>query len=609
MHANPRADTSHRGTRQCSTLTSIATALGVLIGLAGPVPAAAAQAAPIGGPGLSPNTTQADALVLDAIGLRDGTRQVLDLPDAVIAELAVPVVLEGELVTLRLRPHAVRSPHFQLLVAGADGLPQPVPAPASAVVRGSVEEWPGSIVTGTLRAGRLRALVQPAARGAALDTYAIEPLSASGEHLVYRASDLTAEGRFCGVEDVVSAQAADVGVIPGDLDVVPAMTCDVAVDADVQFYQDMGSSVDAVIDHVENVMAGCSVLYEDFFGVDLAVVAIIVRTAEPDPYFGNDGSTTLDQLGEHWATFQTEYDPDVVQLFTGKNYAGIVGLGSMFGVCHETNNVSLVEPLYYSSLVLQVRVSAHEFGHNFGANHCSSEPDCGIMCPAVCGPAASFGKLTTQTILHMKLTSSCLALAEELALPEIHSIAPESFPSAATAGFFTLNGSGLVTTFAVEVGDDVKDGFFVMVLNDETIMVHAPTPATLGPVPVVVHTAAGRSNQGTLVYGPNDPPILHAPFSASVGGPVEWLYGGDLGHVSVLLLSPSGITATMKGLPVLAGAEIATIVPLNPAALGRWKLPAVPASLAGLILYSQVVMFDGATLDAVSVVRKTNIQP
>jgi hypothetical protein len=563
------------------------------------------------------SSTQAQVLIappaegheLDALGVTAGTRQVFELPDGVEQDMALAVVLDGQSVTLQLQPHSVRGSGFRLLVAGADGVPHAVPALPSAVVRGTVEQWPGSVVTGSLRHGKLRALILPGPSEELVGGFAIDPLGDGGEHLVYRMQDVTAEEPLCGNGAEEGGWGSGVNVIGGDLSIVPAMTCDVAADSDVEFYQDLGSSVDAVSDHIETVLAGCSAIYEQQLGINLAVIAILVRTEEPDPFFSNVGSDTLDELGEHWSVFQMQCDPDLVQLFTGKNYPGIVGKGTVDGICHETNNVSLTRSLYYSGFAKQVRVSAHEFGHNFGAGHCSTQPDCGIMCPALCGPTSVFGEQSVQAILTAKLTVGCLEFAEELALPRLLAIAPESFPSGAKGGFFTLHGSGLTTVFAVEVGAERVVGIKVVVLNDETLLVSAPTPVTLGPVPVVVHTAAGRSNRVELVYGPNDPPVLQVPFSVSAGNPVQMRYAGDVGDTAVLLLSVSNATTLVGGLDVLSDAFIAKIGSLSAAAIGRYKLKAAPVSLAGLPLFSQVVMFNEQGIDAASIVRSTNVLP
>ena len=121
----------------------------------------------------SPRVLPADDLPPE---ISAGTAQVLVLTDQVVPGLDVPVVLDGQAVTLRLQPHSVRAPGFRLLVAGADGVPRPAPASPSAVVRGTVLEWPGSVVTGSLRAGRLRVLVRPELADAIAGGHVIEPL-------------------------------------------------------------------------------------------------------------------------------------------------------------------------------------------------------------------------------------------------------------------------------------------------------------------------------------------------------------------------------------------------------------------------------------------------
>lgn len=557
----------------------------------------------------APLTVQPQSKVLDDLGVTAGTQQRLVLPRVLTQPLAVPMVLDGQEVTVRLSPGSVRAPGFQLLVAGADGVTRPVPALPSAVVRGTVEQWPGSVVSGSLQEGRLRALVLPGTDDPVASSYAIDPLDSEGEHLVYRVQDMTADAPFCGVGDEEGGWASGATILGGNLTTVPSMVCEVAADSDVEFFLKLGSSVDAVLNHIESTLAGCSAIYEQQLGIRIDVIAIVVRTAEPDPFTTLQGSTTLDELGEHWSVVQSQYDPDLVQLFTGKHYPGIIGLGTVGSLCDATDNVSLTESLYYSAFAKQVRVSNHEFGHNFGVGHCSTEPDCGIMCPAQCGPISKFGKSSTQGILTTKLSSSCLDLIERLPLPEVLSTAPASFPSAAKGGYFTVNGQGLTTVFAVEVGSTLISGSTILVLSDQMIMVPAPVPTALGPVPVVVHTTTGRSNAGQLVYGPNVPPRLATPYAVSAGKPVVVSFGGDVGQTAVLLLSSNNSTISAGPHTVLASPIIAFSGALNAAALGRYTLQAAPTSLIGLQLFSQVVMFTGAGLDDVSGVHATNILP
>ena len=310
------------------------------------------------------------------------TAEVVEDQDAVV-RATLPIA--GKQETLELTPFSVRSKNYQLIVQAADGsLVHVEPGPLR-TFRGNVTGLEGSVVAGSLDDSGLQARVfMPDG-----EQFWIQPLETvveddvpQGLYVVHREVDmlgtdhtdvvLTPENDDGDADDGGHATAFGSGC-GGTM-----CTADLAVDSDYEFYQHWGS-VAAVEQRVNTVINTMNIQFERDVAITHAISTIVVRTTANDPYATTNAEVMLSEFRSEWLDNFPEVPRDVAQLFTGKNIhsngsSSVIGIAWLNGVCTSIG-FSIVEQ-FGTSLGLATDLSAHEFGHNWGANHCScSNPD------------------------------------------------------------------------------------------------------------------------------------------------------------------------------------------------------------------------------------------
>jgi hypothetical protein len=314
-----------------------------------------------------------------ALGLRDSAVVTLNIDGNSAEVIVTNVPIEGVPFTLELRPHSVRVEDYQVLAQVEDGsLVSVKPGPVR-TLRGSVVNAPGSVVAGSLLEGGLHARVFLPGD----EEYWVEPIggrvaeATQDQHVVYRSDDVIPGEGTCAVNDRLIATLAvedladyphQVGPVRGGVSVA-----EFAADADYEYFQAYGS-VAAVEDRINSIMNAVNIQYERDVGITHVVTAIVVRTAEPDPY--DDvvfPGQLLIQFQEHWLANHAEIPRDVAQLFTGKDlYGTCVGVAWSSSVCTDSG-FSLVQSDAYPDFAYVTNLTAHELGHNWGADHCIYE--------------------------------------------------------------------------------------------------------------------------------------------------------------------------------------------------------------------------------------------
>ena len=363
---------------------------------------------------LATSSAQADTPGLDAVRTRLGVSRVsiqslrVDAP-----ALRIPIDLEGRRVTLSLTPSALRAPGFRVRV-DANGSLRDVPAPAAASVRGTVEEMPGSVVGGTIRNGQLRAAIALADRR----IYHVQPLSEveSGadpmRHAIYAAEDAIGSEGTCAT--IGPSELVEPGLEnEGGESVAAIRTAEIAFDADFEFYSLNGSSVNATVADIEDVLAQVNAIYERDVEITHVITTIIVRSNPNDPYTATDATTLINQFISHWVSAQTAVVRDVAHLVTGKSLDGeTIGIASIGGICSRSRGYGLTQSRFSNNMSRRSALMAHELGHNWNAQHCDNVTPCNIMCSNLNGcdgiGLPNFEPLAMSAIRNYAASRTCL---------------------------------------------------------------------------------------------------------------------------------------------------------------------------------------------------------
>ena len=155
-----------------------------------------------------------------------------------------------------------------------------------------------------------------------------------------------------------------------------------ATEADYEYVQYWGSA-EAANREIISIMNQVEGVYETELNLKLEIVFQHAWSRDNDPYTGTNGSDLLDQFIEHWnANFYYSENYDLAHLWTGrdalqgKDGNEIGGIARKFvdwgSVCYRrSSSYGLSKRSPYSPY--KFIVTAHEIGHNFGADHPDEE--------------------------------------------------------------------------------------------------------------------------------------------------------------------------------------------------------------------------------------------
>lgn len=341
----------------------------------------------------------------DRLAVNDFTLLRLALPSDPAATIVVPITLDNVSYTLVLDRYSLRSADFRVLVAGPDGTLRAAPVPDPQTYRGALLERPDSRSAASVTGGQLAALIvcDDAAWGVQPLTH-VQPDADPALHVVYRLQDLRPIGGVCGVDFLPPVAEPEAGVGGGAAGGFPTrggctQICEIAFDADVEFFQRNGSSVPATVADIENVLNGVETIYERDVNITYQVTTVIVRQAEPDPYTSTDPGTLLSQFQSEWRNHQSGVVRDVAHLMTGKELdGGVIGIAYLGVVCSTSQGYGLSQSRFTTNLTRRVGLTAHEVGHNWNAVHCDGDTDCYIMCSVLGGCSSDLTRFGTRSI-------------------------------------------------------------------------------------------------------------------------------------------------------------------------------------------------------------------
>lgn len=363
------------------------------------------------------------------LSLTDSTLVSLQMDSAPGVPLSVAVPIAGQLRSLELVPHSVRSPDYELRVQLPDGsYVKAKPGPVR-TFRGQVAGIAGSSVAASLNDdGLLARIILP--DGA---NWWVEPLhskmisAAWDEYVVYRDDSIVPSGGDCIALEPPGGVAAQ-EVPKRDVPAEDVFIAELGIDTDYAYYQlfrnepDPIAAVEASVNELINTI---NIQFERDVGIKHVISALIVRTTIDDPYSGLDPTVILNQFRDHWNLEQSHIRRDLAQLLTPRDFAGsTIGIAWVGQVC-ANYAYSVVQSSCCNTFACKTDLSAHELGHIWGAHHCGYDgpddpDDCAPACPdwtMNCTITCSnqFHEVVTQPdILTHRDTRSCLVEGDEL---------------------------------------------------------------------------------------------------------------------------------------------------------------------------------------------------
>lgn len=369
------------------------------------------------GPAVVDTAETASEFIRAELGLSGFQLVELDESAARDALVQIPVSIDGRIELMVLERRSVRASGFRVLVDGGDGVLTEAPLPPVTTYVGSLDGVENSIVAASLHDG-VTAHIR--IDGDMPREYTIQPLSEifsgapASAHVLYAASQAVDQGRQCGGALIHAEMGPAIEAMTAPDGSRVRKECQIAFDADFEFYQKNGSSVANTTADIEGVMNGVRTTYERDCDVTFAITTIIVRSTSSDPYTSTDAGTLLDEFRNHWQSSQGGIVRDIAHLMTGKNInGGTIGIAWVGAVC-TSNGYGLSESRYTTNSNHRLALTAHEIGHNFNAGHCDGNGDCHIMCSAInaCNGVGSppfFGNASKNTINTYAQGRGCLS--------------------------------------------------------------------------------------------------------------------------------------------------------------------------------------------------------
>jgi len=397
--------------------------------------------------------------IAEQMDLADLSAQALTAPADRPEQWSIDVTVNGQPLTLDLTKRSVRSENFRVRVDDGKGALREVPAPPVSTYVGEVQGQPNSVAAATIMNGAVRATIQ-------FDDgsmWHVQPIVKDNDrqggqpvmHAVYNHDDIKPGNWSCGVEIEQGAQpngqaGAGASNAGGDL---PELA-EIAFDADVEFFQWNGSSVDNTVEDIESILNDMSAIYEQDVQIIYELTEIIVRTSEPDPYTTSFPPSLLNQFAQEWNFNQSSIQRDLAHLMTGKNLTGgTIGIASLGVVCVAPNSsYGLSQSNFSFNFAARVALTTHEVGHNWNATHCDGAPDCSIMCSGLggcSGVITSFGSDAINQITAWRDFTNCTPPAS---LPPENNVCDE--PELAVFGTQEYSTENAETTGPAHPGSD-----------------------------------------------------------------------------------------------------------------------------------------------------------
>lgn len=293
---------------------------------------------------------------------------------------------DGEALTLDLEPAPLFAAGFRLYVDGREDSGRGRDAVARlTLLRGTVEEWPGSSVALTINgatgawSGYLSTgnqlyevalpagVTGPVASSAAVRRTVLEP----GENSFLP----DALEPPSALEKALSSAQSKVIAAPGS-----EYQASLAIESDHELMKRLGT-VDAAAEYIAGVIGSISELYFRQLGVSLVISSLSLYESPDDPWnapnpHSGDEAQVLCEFSSFWQRERpvAAFPRNAAIFFTGKNSADIGGQAWRSSLCQYKEPSSACPYGGYGIVVMKrlirdTLITAHELGHIFGSRH------------------------------------------------------------------------------------------------------------------------------------------------------------------------------------------------------------------------------------------------
>ena len=203
-------------------------------------------------------------------------------------------------------------------------------------------------------------------------------LATDQDFVIYRSNDaLNSEGFTCQSELAEKIENGKTLVAErGVQSIRTLLVLEIATEADFEFVTELGGAnqANAEILNILNMVEG---VYETELNLTISVV-FQSTWSTPDPFTGTNTSTLLASFRNYWNINRPAslFPRDIAHLFTSKQYALLRGVSYLSVTCripefsYGISGRVTFEPAKFL-------LTAHEIGHNLGANHAEAAQNCG----------------------------------------------------------------------------------------------------------------------------------------------------------------------------------------------------------------------------------------
>ncbi len=309
------------------------------------------------------------------------------LASAGTAHLSLEV--NGSALELELEEFSVLADNAQVVVA-SQGNEQPYTFQQPKCYRGRVVGDPDSFVVLAVAEDLVLGQVTYSEHGT-LQTLQINsatdikhPDGIASDNLVFiqpvDATELDEYTPFCSTEQLEGYEEASEEFVAASIigaakgrDIISQselLEFNIALDCDTDYLSDHGNNVSQAAAYALSLMAGVSAIYERDLNTRIRV-SYLRLWVDSDPYSGNNTGSLLPQLRTYWNSNMSHVSRGLTKLLSGIN--GIGGRAYLNGMCngngYSVSGLRNNSTFPSASYVWDLQVTAHELGHNVGANH------------------------------------------------------------------------------------------------------------------------------------------------------------------------------------------------------------------------------------------------